>query len=210
VRVLTVGVVLAAVLAQSAEPSGAPAVMESLLFGFEMAPPSRASGLPADAQAALAKYRDREHLFKPTIQPPENLDRPDGSVYRKYVGLERALFCLFDRPDSLQLADEYLKRARLLYGWEGFADSPLAEAVAADAFLASHPDSPLAPYAQLFSGHRKLCAVSGLDGLDPASDRARGIAREAESQLASARDAGYPLIRIVAEHLLSSRKCFER
>jgi hypothetical protein len=210
VRALTVGLILAVVLAQSAEPIGAPAVMESLLFGFEMAPPSRTSGLPGDAQAAVAKYRDREHLFRPTLRPPQSLDRPEGSVYRKYVGLERALFCLFDRSDSLQLADEYLKRARLFYEWEGFADSPLAEAVAADAFLADHPVSPLAPYAQLFSGHRKLCAVSGLDGLDPASDRARGIAREADTQLALARDAGHPLIRIVAAHLLSSRKCFER
>jgi hypothetical protein len=210
VRVLTVGLILAVALGQSAEPSGAPAVMESLLFGFEMAPPARTSGLPADAQPALAKYRERARLFRPTIQPPADLDRPEGSMYRKYVGLERALFCLFDRPDSLQLAEAYLKQARLFYEWEGFADSPLAEAVSADAFLAGHPSSPLAPYAQLFSGHRKLCAVSGLEGLDPASGRARQIAREADSQLALARDAGYPLIRIVAEYLLTTRKCFER
>jgi hypothetical protein len=210
VGVLAIDLILAVVLAQSAEPIGAPAVMESLLFGFEMAPPSRTSGLPGDALAAVAKYRDRERLFRPTLPPPQNLDGQEGPVYRKYVGLERALFCLFDRSDSLQLADEYLKRARLLDEWEGFADSALSEAIAADAFLADHPGSPLAPYAQLFSGHRKLCAVSGLDGLDPASDRARGIAREAESQLVLARDAGHPLIRIVAAHLLSSGKCFER
>jgi hypothetical protein len=208
--VLTVILILAVTLGQSAEPSGAAAVMESLLFGFEMAPPSRTSGLPGDAQAAVAKYRDREHLFRPTLQRPENLNSPEASLYRKYVGLERALFCLFDRPDSQQLAEEYRKQARLSYEWEGYADGPLAEAAAADAFLAGHPRSPLAPYAQLFSGHRKLCAASGLDGLDPASDRARGIAREAETQLALARDAGHPLMRIVAEHLLITRRCFER
>lgn len=207
-RALTLGVVVMITLVQPAERTGAAAIMESLLYGFEMAPPSRTAGLPADAQRSLATYRERERLFKPTIKPPANLDGPEGSGYFKRVGLERALFCLFDRSDSLQLAEEYSTRIRLLYEWEGFAESPLSEAASADAFLAQHRNSPVAPYARLFAGHRKLCAVSGLEGLDPKSDRARGIARDANMQLALARDAGHPLIRTVADYLLTTRKCF--
>jgi hypothetical protein len=52
------------------------------------------------------------------------------------VGLERAVFCIFNRADSLRLADEYATQIRLLYEWEGFADSPLIEAASADRFLA--------------------------------------------------------------------------
>jgi hypothetical protein len=41
VRALTLGVVVMIILVQPAEPTGAAAIMESLLYGFEMAPPSR-------------------------------------------------------------------------------------------------------------------------------------------------------------------------
>jgi hypothetical protein len=207
---LTACFVLIVTLAQPLEPTGAAAVMESLLYGFEMAPAGRTASLPADAQRTLARYRQRERTFKPTITRPTNLDGPEGSGYLKRVGIERALFSLLDRPDGLQLAEEYSTQITLLYEWEGFADSPLTEAASADAFLAQHRGSPVAPYVQLFAGHRKLCAVSGLDGLDPKSDRALSIARDADAQLKAARNAGHPLLRIVADYLLTSRKCFER
>ena len=209
-QVLTVCLVFMAMLVQLAESTGAAAIMESLLYGFEMAPPNRTAGLPADAQRSLTKYRQRARIFKPTIRRPQNLDGPEGSGYFKRVGLERALFCLFDRPDSVQLAEDYSTQITLFYEWEGFADSPLTEADSADAFLARHRNSPIAPYIQLFAGHRKQCAVSGLEGLDPKSDRALGIARDADRQLKLARDAGHPLLRIVADYLLTTRKCFER
>ena len=110
----------------------------------------------------------------------------------------------------MKLADEYARHADLFYEWEGFADSPIGEAASADSFLVQHSGSPIAPYVQLFAGHRKLCAVSGLEGLDPSSDRGQQLAREADRQLAQARDAGHPLIRSVAQYLLTTRKCFER
>jgi hypothetical protein len=184
--------------------------MESLLYGFEMAPQSRTSGLPNDIQQSLETYRERERIFKPTIKPPANFDGPEGSAYRKRVGLERALFCLFDRADSAQLANDLSTQITLIYEWEGLADSPLAEAGSADAFLAQHRNSPIAPYIQLFAGHRKQCAVSGFEGLDPKSNRALRLAHDADVQLKLAREAGHPLLRIVAEHLLTTRKCFER
>jgi len=93
-------------------------------------------------------------------------------------------------------------------GEPDFADGPLSEAAVADAFLEQHPTSPIAPYANLFAGHRKMCAVSGLEGLDPSSDKAREIAQAAAAQLHLARSSGHPLISFVAEHLLETRRCF--
>jgi hypothetical protein len=203
-RILTVCVAIIGAFLQSGEPTGAAAIMESLLFGFEMVPPARTAGLPADVKRSLLRYRERERIFKPTFRNAEYLES------FKYVGLERALFCLFDRPDSMQLAEDYATQTKFLSEWEGLADSPLTEAASADAFLAQHRNSSVAAYAELFAGHRKLCAVSGLQGLDPTSERARGIARDADMQLGLARDAGYPLIRIVADYLLRTRRCFER
>jgi hypothetical protein len=209
-KTVAAGLAFIATLSQFTGPTGAAAVMESLLFGFEIAPAALTAGLPADAARSLATYRQRERLFTPTIAPPENLDGPEGSLYAKRVGIERALFCLLDRPDSLQVAEDYATQIKLFYEWEGFANAPLTEADSADDYLAQHPTSAAVPYVQLFAGHRKLCAVSGMEDLDPASDRGQRIARDAIRQLTAARNAGHPLLRMVADYLLTSRKCFER
>ena len=209
-RSLLVCLALVATLAQPAEPVGAAAVMESLLFGFAMAPAVRTAGLADDAARSLESYRQRESLFKSTIPPPARLEGPEGSLYSKRAGIERALFCLLDRADSLQIAGEYARQITLLSEWEGFADSPLTEAASADEYLAQHPGSPAAPYAQLFAGHRKLCAITEMAGLDRSSGRALAIARAADAQLAAARNSGHPLLRIVAGYLLASRRCLER
>ena len=191
------------------EPTGAAAIKEALLYGMAMAAPSRTAGLPPDVDRSLAAYRDCERAFEPTIARPPDVKRlPRDSVYAKRVGVERAVYCAFDRPAAAARA--YATDVHLLYEWEGYADSPLSEAASADAFLKRHPDSPIAPYVHLFAGHRKLCAVGGLEGLDRASARARDISRDADRQLGIARDQGPPLVRIVAEHLLSTRRCFDR
>src|SRR2546427_9746765 len=114
-RTLTARLAFIVMLAQPSEPTGPAAIMESLLYGFAMAPAGRTTGLPADAQRSLARYRQRELTFKPTIARPTNLDGPEGSGYFKRVGIERALFSLLDRPDSLQLAEEYSTQITLLY-----------------------------------------------------------------------------------------------
>jgi hypothetical protein len=191
------------------EPTGAAAIKEALLYGLVMPAPSRTAGLPADVERSLAAYRECERAFEPTIaRPPNPKQFTRDTVYAKRVGVERAVYCAFDRPAAAARA--YATDVRLLYEWEGYADGPLTEAASADAFLKRHPDSPVAPYAHLFAGHRKLCAVSGFDGLDRTSPKARDIARDADRQLAIARDQGPPLVHIVAEHLLATRKCFDR
>jgi len=134
--------------------------------------------------------------------------RPEHSLQLKRIALERALIGLFDTPGIEALAYEYARGAPLSYEWEGFADGPLREAAAADQFLEENPASPIAPYANLFAGHRKMCAVSGLEGLNPSSDKARAITQAAATQLHLARGSGHPLISFVAEHVLETRRCF--
>jgi hypothetical protein len=124
--------------------------------------------------------------------------------------MARAVFSLVDRPDALALAESIVTNIHFLYEWEGFADSPLSEAASADALLRDHPSPSMAPYLHLFTGHRRLCAVTGLQGLDPQSPEGRHVAGEAESHLAQARDSGDALLRVVSEYLLTTRRCYER
>jgi hypothetical protein len=192
---------------QPAAPRGVAAVIESVLWGYDMPPSDRTAGVPADVERGLETYRERERLFESTVDRPANLDGPEGSIYLKRVRFEHLVFSLFDRPESMRLAGEFGAQIRLVYEWEGLASSPLAEAESADLFLRERPDSPITAYVQLFAGHRKLCALSSFEGLDPDSERAQEIAREADAQLRAARDSAHPLIRIVAEHLIATRSC---
>lgn len=209
-KLIVVCAVLLVAFSQASEPRGAAAVGESLLFGFEPPPASRTNGLPGDVQRRLHQYRERARLFRPTIPRPGTLDGPAGSLYLKRVGLQRAVFSLFDRPDSLRLAESFATSIQLLYEWEGFADSPLSEARSADRYLQENAGSPIAAYVQLFAGHRRLCARSGFQGLDPNSEDGRRVAATAQAQLAGARDSGDPLLRSVAEYLLEARSCYQR
>lgn len=198
-RVVACGIAILIALAQASESTDAAAVIETLLFGLEMAPATRTAGLPADAQQRLARYRQREKGFTSTIPRPPDLDGPLGSLYWKRVGIERAIFSLMDRPDGLAIAESVATSIHFQYEWEGFAGSPLTEAAAADAFLEEHSASPAAAYVQLFAGHRRLCAASGFQGLDPQSQEGRRVAGEAERHLSIARDSGDPILRVVAE-----------
>lgn len=209
IRLLAFGVALHLALAQTSGSSDGAAVVEALVYGFEMAPATRTSGLPPDAQRRLARYRQREASFTSTLTPPADLDGPLGSLYFKRVRMARAVFSLVDRPDARALAESLVENLEVLYEWEGFADSPLREAASADAFVAEHRASPVASYLRLFAGHRRLCATSGLEGLNPQSPEGQRVAAEAESQLAEARDAGDPVLRVAAEYLLRTRKCNE-
>jgi len=184
--------------------------LETLVFGFELAPTVRLTELPPDVLRSVDAYRQRERLFKTTITCETGVDFPAESVCLKRVALQRTLFSLVNRSDSLLLAGTYARQATINYEWEGFAEAPLGEASAAEKYLRAHPRTPLASYLHLFIGHRKLCALSGLDGLDPASLEGLTIRREANRELRLARESGGPLIRSVSDYLRDTRKCFER
>lgn len=210
IRVLASGMALIIALIQISESRDAAAVAEALLFGLDMATETRTSGLPPDVQQRLVRYRQREASFASTIAPPADLDGPLGSLYFKRVRMARAIFSVVDRPDGLAAAESVVTHIQFLYEWEGFAEGPLREAVSAEAFLAEHRASPAAPYLHLFAGHRRLCALGHLEGLDPQSPEGRQVAAAADWQLARARDAGDPLLRVAAEYLMRTRTCYER
>jgi hypothetical protein len=146
-----------------------------------MAPPDRTSGLPPDAQKRLDEYRQRERSFKSGLTPPRGGSAEERQLYQKRVDIERVIFSLFPGKDSAKVA-------------AGFAlDADLdREAPFIDRLLRDLPVPWLAPYLNLIAGHRKLCA---------------GADDDARRQLARARDGGHPLIRIAAEHLITTRRC---
>jgi hypothetical protein len=84
-------------------------------------------------------------------------------------------------------------------------EHPRREAKFIDRLLADLPKPWLAPYLNLVAGHRKLCA-SEMDGV-AADDPSRTMPEDARRQLTRARDGGNRLIRVVAEHLLTTRRC---
>jgi hypothetical protein len=66
----------------------------------------------------------------------------------------------------------------------------------------------LAPYLNLMAGHRKLCA-SQLEGPETPGQR-DAMAADARRQLTRARDGDHPLVRVAADHLLTTERCVER
>ena len=75
---------------------------------------------------------------------------------------------------------------------KGSLSAPLQEAASIDRLLADLPFPWLAPYFNLIAGHRKLCGEH---------------VAEAERQLKLARDGKQPIVKVVAEHLLSTKRC---
>ena len=198
------GLSLAVAQARARDTSGVAAIASALLSGVAMPAASRTSGLPADVERALTSYRRRERLFNQTVHPPRN---PMKDRTWRVEGLRRVVFALFDRPDSRQLSADLMSKLRVLDEWEGMASSPLEEAASADAFLIGDPDSPVADYVRLFSASRKLCAVSGLAGLDSASTEGHQVAAAADADLALASRSSQVLIRVAAQQLSRSRAC---
>jgi len=193
--------------ATAPQSTGSAAVADALLWGVNpMAPAAQTRDLPADVQARLAEYRSREQTFRSALKPPRNPSTLEQELFMDRVGIERVLFCLFPRRDSARIAASYASDAHIEI-WEGMADSPRLEAAFIDNLLRDLPHPWLAPYLNLIAGHRKLCA-SQLEGSGTEAQRDT-FAADARRQLTRARDAGHPLIRVAADHLLTSGRCLE-
>ena len=150
-------------------------------------------------------------MFKPTTVGLRSSPEAEGSLRFKRVGLERAVFSLFDRRRTRHSWQAtMLRERRWPTNGEGFPEAPRGEAAYADTFLAEHPTSPIVPFVHLFAGHRKLCAGNLMKDLKSDNAAAQRTVREAEAQLIVARDSSHPLIRVVTEHLLQTRRCLER
>lgn len=164
--------------------NAAVAVADALLWGRPMPGADATSALPPDEQEMLATYRRRDANFKSTLTPPPRATREEELVFAQRVGIERVVFCLFDRRDSARIAGMYALDADVGFVQPGFAD----------VMLNSLTQKWFAPYLHLISGDLKLCV---------------GRETEGRRQLVIARDGGHPLIRIVAEQLLTKKRCFD-
>jgi len=152
--------------------------------------------LPSDALKRADVYRERERQFRSGLTPPKGGSDEELQLYESRVRVERVIVSLFDRQDAPKVA-------------AGFAlDVDLdREAPFIDELLRNLPVPWLAPYLNLVAGHRKLCA-SEMDGA-AADSRSRAMTDDARRQLTRARDGGHRLIRVIAEHLLTTGRCGE-
>jgi len=193
--------------ARELELSGAAAVADAVLWGREMPAAAYTADLPKNVQSQLAEYRERERGFRSGLTPSPGATPEELQSFERRVGIERVVFCLFARGDSARVAPQYALDADIEPDWQGLPEMPRREAKFIDSLLADLPKPWMAPYLNLVAGHRKLCA-SEMDGA-AADARSRATAEDALRQLTRARDGGNRLIRVVADHLLQTKRCFE-
>jgi hypothetical protein len=194
---------LAAAFGARVEASDAAAmdgVAAALLFGRPMPPPEATVDLPAAVHSRVADYRKREALFRSTLIPPRGATPDEQRSFEQRVGIERVVFCLFDRRESARIAGLYALDVEVgAAGWEQSPEQPRREANFINRLLKDLPQEWLAPYLNLIAGHRRLCA-SQMQGED------LDDAPRAKGQLSVAAKAGHPLIRAVAEHVITTAR----
>ena len=206
---LMLAVLAPATLTLAHEPalSGAAAIADAVLWGKEMPASALTPDLPKNVQTQLTEYLDRERTFHSGLTPPPGATAEERETYERRVGIERVVFCLFPRGDSAKVAPQYALDADIEPDWQGMPEMPRREAKFIDRLLADLPKPWLAPYLNLVAGHRKLCA-SEMDGAN-ADARSRALTDDGRRQLAKARDGGNRIVRIVADHLLTTGRCGE-
>jgi hypothetical protein len=176
------------------------AVASAVLFGRTMPPAELTSDLPAAVQGRVADYRKREAAFRSTLTAPPGATPDEQRSFEQRVGIERVVFCLFDRRDSARFAALYALDVDVASDdWERSPEQPRQEANFINRLLGDLPQPWLAPYLNLVAGHRRLCAAQ-VDGAD-AQDAAR-----AKGQLGVAAKAGHPLIRAIAEFVITTAR----
>jgi hypothetical protein len=157
-------------------PAGAAAITRALVSGVPIAALNQMGGLPPDALKRADAYRERERQFKSGLTPPKGASDEELQLYESRVRVERVIVSLFDRKDAPKVAAGFALDVDFDH-----------EAPFIDELLRNLAVPWLAPSLNLIAGHRKLCA---------------GAIEDGRRQLARARDAGHPLIRVAALHLL--------
>jgi hypothetical protein len=191
-----------------AEPqvAGAAAVAGALLWGRTMPPPEATATLPPEVQRSLTEYRQREASFRSGLTPPPGATPEEERLFEQRVGIERVVFCLFPRRDSARIAALYALDVDVSSDWEGASNQPRREAAFINQLLNDLPEPWLAPYLNLIAAHRRLCA-GALDAAAPEREHGASM-NDAQRQLALAQDHGGPLIRVVAEYLTETGRCY--
>jgi hypothetical protein len=185
--------------AAASEPVGMEAVAGAVLFGRPMPAAETTASLPPAIQARLGDYRRREAAFRSGLTPPRGATPEEQRSFEQRVAIERVVYCLFDRRDSARIAALYALDVDLSAAWDGTHEHPRQEANFINQLLTDLPQPWLAPYLNLIAGHRRVCA-SHMDGGDPQD------AERAKGQLGVAAKGGHPLIRAVAEHVITTAR----
>ena len=204
--VVTVAVAIGVALLLRPSPSlarpqltGEDAVAAAVLFGLPMPRPDTTANLPPAWQSRIAEYRRREAAFRSALTPPPGATADEQRLFEQRVGIERVVFSLFDRKDSARVASLYALDVDVSGDWDHAPEMPRREASFINGLLKELPQPWLAPYLNLIAGHRRLCA-SYMDGED------REEAPRAAGQLRIAAQGGHPLIRAVAEHVITTAR----
>jgi hypothetical protein len=154
----------------------AAAIAEALLAGGPMPPADATASLPGDVQKRLVEYRRCETSFTSKLVPPTGATDEERASYRKRIGVERVVACLFPGRDAARVASGYALDLDF--------DKP-GDFV--DELLRDLPVKWLAPYLYLVGGHAKAC---------------EGKVEVARRQLTLARHGGNAIVREVATFLL--------
>ena len=195
------------VRAQAGPPSGAAAVAKTVLWGAALAPPDHTRDLPRDVQPGLTEFRQREQKFRSALKAPPGATDVERALFEQRVAIERVVCCLYPRRDIARVAAAYASDADVSTEWS-MSETPRHEAAFIDDLLRDLQQKWLAPYLHLIAGHQKLCA-SQMEGAGSDAAR-RTLGDEARRQIAHAGQGGLALIRVAADHLLSTNQCIER
>jgi hypothetical protein len=181
------------------------AVLDAIVFDAD--PPADVAQFPPDVREDLERYLQRLRAYRPRRRPPQ-----PGSemtmVYAAREGYERKLVAASTTPSVEQLAQEYADALRPCYEWEGSHDCPEREAIFAERYLADHPDTPFAGLLRLLAAHRWLCTAEAFEyQRQPGSAAHAG--HEYQRALAIAVNVESPLMRVAANELQSSGRCYQ-
>jgi hypothetical protein len=179
-------------------------VLDAIVFYAD--PPSEVAQFPPDFREDLKRYFQRLRAYRPRPRPPQ-LGSEMTMVYAAREGYEGKLVAASTRSGVEQLAQEYVDTLRPCYEWEGFHDCPEREAIFAERYLIDHPDTPFAGLLRVLAAHRWLCVAEAYEyQRQPGS--AAHARHEYQRALPIALNVESPLMRVAADELKSSGRCY--
>ena len=180
-------------------------VLDAIVFYAD--PPTEVGQFPRDFREDLERYYQRLRAYSPRPRPPQ-LGSDMTMVYAAREGYERKLVAASTTSGVEQLAQEYVDSLRPCYEWEGFHECPEREAIFAERYLIDHPDTAFAGFLRVLAAHRWLCAAEAYENeRQPGS--AEHLRYEYQRALAIAVNVESPLMRVAADELQSSGRCYQ-
>jgi hypothetical protein len=124
---------------------------------------------------------------------------PDDAVVVRRRNLEEQMVVILGRK-ARSAAKAFASAAPILAEWEGMSEGPLNEADFAEQWLSKYPETPIAPFLNLFIAHRLRAGYEAArnhneKGLTPI------LARRYRVVIDKARSSSNPLVRCIADDL---------